>query len=144
MPQRKRYPSAAFRVGEIALLVHAQDVFRGSQQFAVAERVPTKIFRLFNRVVLEERPKRRWRAVVKENEHLAVSRSFETPRSKIEDCCDLFSRQVEPFHDVFYAGSCFEIFEDRSHRHSRATEDPGTAYLSWYALDRGALRPIKR
>jgi len=84
------------------------------------------------------------RAVVKENEHLAVSRSFETPRSKIEDCCDLFSRQVEPFHDVFYAGSCFEIFEDRSHRHSRATEDPGTAYLSWYALDRGALRPIKR
>jgi hypothetical protein len=68
-------------------------------------------FVFFDRVVLEERPKRRWRAMVKENEHLAVSRSFETLRSKIEDCCDLLSRQVEPFHDVFYAGSCFEIFE---------------------------------
>src|ERR1700751_6276330 len=49
-------------------------------------------FVFFDRVVLEERPKRRWRAMVKENEHLAVSRSFETLRSKIEDCCDLLSR----------------------------------------------------
>jgi len=81
--------------------------------------------------------------VVKENEHLAVSGSFETASSKIQDRCDLFSRQVEPFHNVFYAGSCFEIFEDRSDRHARATEDPGTAHLSGYAFDRGALGPIE-
>src|ERR1700722_6992186 len=102
------------------------------------------MLRLFNCVVLEERLERRRCAVVKENEHLAVSRSFETPRSKIQDRCDLFSRQVEPFHNVLYASSCFEIFEDRSHWHSRATENPGAAYLSRYALDRGALGPIKR
>jgi hypothetical protein len=56
----------------------------------------------------------------------------------------MFSRQVEPFHDVFYAGSRFEIFEDRSDRHARATEYPGTAYFSGYAFDCGALGPIER
>jgi hypothetical protein len=59
--------------------------------------------------------------VFKEDEHLSVSGSFETACSKIQDCYDLFPRQVEPFHDVLDAGSRFEIFEDRSNRHARAT-----------------------
>src|SRR5258707_7987679 len=119
-------------------------LFRCSQQFAVAERIPTKIFGLFDCVLLEERPERSWRAVVKENEHLSVSRSFKTACSKIQDCCDLFPCQVEPFHNVLDAGSCFEIFEDRSDRHARATEDPSTAHLSGYAFDRRAFGPIER
>ena len=118
--------------------------FRRSQQFAVAEHIPAKIFGLFDCVVFEERSERCWRTVVKENEHLAVGRSFETACSKIQNRCDLFSRQVEPFHNVFYAGSCFEILEHRRDRHARATEDPGTAYLSGYAFDGGALGPIER
>ena len=118
-------------------------LFRRSQQFAVAERIPTKVFGLFDCVLLEERPERSWRAVVKDNEHLSASRSFKTACSKIQDCCDLFPRQVEPFHNVLDAGSCFEIFEDRSDRHARATEDPSTAHLSGYAFDRGAFGPIE-
>ena len=102
-----------------------------------------KVLGLLNCVVLEERPERCWRAVVKENKHLAVSGSFETARSKIQDHCDLFSRQVEPFQNVFHAGSCFEIFEDGSDRHARATEDSSTAHLSGYAFDRGAFGPIE-
>src|ERR1700733_8376891 len=107
--------------------------------FTVAECIPTKIFGLFDRVVFEEQPKRCRRTVVKEDEHLAMSRSFETTRSKIKNRCELFSRQVEPFRDVFYAGSCFEIFEDCSHRHSRTPKDPGTAHFTRYAFDQGAL-----
>ena len=77
--------------------------------------------------------------MVKENEHLAVNRSRETAGRKIEDRSDLFSRQVEPFHDVFDAGSCFEIFEDRSDGHARTTKDPGTTDSSGDAFNRGAL-----
>jgi hypothetical protein len=110
----------------------------------LAECIPAKIFGLFDFVVFEERLERRRRTVIKKNEHLAVGRSFETARSKIQNHCDLFSRQVEPFHNVFYPGSCFEILEDRSDRHARATEDPSTAYLAGYAFNGGALGPIER
>jgi hypothetical protein len=119
-------------------------IFRRPQQVAVAKRIPAKILGLFDCMVLEERPKRCWRAVVEGNKHLAVSGSFETAGSKLQDRCDLFSGQVEPFHDVLYAGPCFEIFEDRGDWHARATEDPGTAYLPGYAFDRGTLGPIER
>ena len=77
--------------------------------------------------------------MVKENKHLAVRRSFQTARGKVQHRRDLFAGQVEPFDDLFYAGSRFEILENRSDRHPCATEDPRSAYLSGYALDRLAL-----
>ena len=77
--------------------------------------------------------------MVKENKHLAVRWSFQTARSKVQRRRGLFAGQVEPFDDLFYAGSRFEILENRSDRHPCATEDPRSAYLSGYALDRLAL-----
>jgi hypothetical protein len=77
--------------------------------------------------------------MVKENEHLAVRRGFQTARGKVQNLRDLFAGQVEPFHDVFYTGPRFEILENRSDRHPRAAEDPRPAYLSGYALDSRAF-----
>ena len=51
------------------------------------------------------------RAMVKKNEHLAWDGSLGAASGKIEDCCDLFPRQVEPLHDLLHGGSCFEILE---------------------------------
>ena len=82
--------------------------------------------------------------MVKENKHLAVRWSFQTARSKIQHRRDLFAGEVEPFDDLFYTGSRFEILENRSDRHPCTTEDPRPAYLSGYALDSRALSPIQR
>src|SRR5260370_3188870 len=81
----------------------------------------------------------RGRAMVKKNEHLAWDGSLKAARGKIEDCCDLFPRQVEPLHDLLNGGSCFEILEDDGDGHARAAEDPSTAYFSRYAFNRVAL-----
>jgi len=77
--------------------------------------------------------------VVKENKHSAVRWSFQNARGKVQNPRDLVTGQVEPFHDLFYAGPRFEILENRSDRHPRTTEDPRAAYLSGYALDSRAL-----
>jgi len=77
--------------------------------------------------------------VVKENEHPAVRRSFQAARGEVQHRCDLFAGQIEPFDDALYAGSSLEILEDRSDRHTRATEDPRSAYLTGRALDGRAL-----
>jgi hypothetical protein len=102
---------------------------RGSQEFAVAQRIPTKVLRLFDYVILEEWAERGRSAVVKENKHLAVRWSFQTARGKIQHRRDLVAGQVEPFDDLFYAGPRLEIFENRSDRHPCTTEDPRAAYL---------------
>ena len=62
--------------------------------------------------------------MVKENKHLAVLWSFQTARSKVQHRRDLFAGQVEPFDDLFYTGSRFEILENHSDRHPCTTEDP--------------------
>jgi len=77
--------------------------------------------------------------VVKKNEHLAWDGSLEAARGKIEDCCDLFPCQVEPLHDLLNGGTCFEILEDDGGGHASAAEDPGAAYFSRDAFNRGAL-----
>jgi hypothetical protein len=72
-------------VGEILLvadvLVGCQEDFkgcflRGSQEFTVAQCIPTKVFGLFDYAVLEELAERSRSAMVKENKHLAVSWGF--------------------------------------------------------------------
>src|SRR5258708_23935217 len=52
------------------VLIGCQKYFKRSfvrrfQQFAVAQRIPTKVFCLFDRVAGEEKPERRGRAMVK-------------------------------------------------------------------------------
>jgi hypothetical protein len=75
----------------------------------------------------------------REQASLAVRRSFQTARGKVQHRRDLFTGQIEPFDDLFYAGPRFEILENRSDRHPCTTEDPRAAYLSGYALDSRAL-----
>ena len=82
--------------------------------------------------------------MVKENKHLAVRWSFQPARSRVQHRGDLFAGEVEPFDDLFYTGSRFEILENRSDRHPRTTEDPRPTYLSRYALYSRALLPIQR
>jgi hypothetical protein len=53
------------------------------QQFAVAQGVSTKVFRLINGVVRKERLERRRCAVVEKNAHLSANGSFKTAGSKV-------------------------------------------------------------
>jgi len=117
---------------------------RRFQKFTIAQGIPTKVLCLMDGVTLENETKGRGRAVVKKNAHLAMDRSLKAARSKIQDRCDLFPRQVEPLHNLFNGGSRFEILEDDGDGHARAAEDPGTTYLSRDAFDRRTLRPIQR
>jgi hypothetical protein len=51
----------------------------------------------------------------------------------------LLTGEVEPFDDVFYAGPCLKVLENRSDRHPRTAEDPRPAHFSGYALNSRAL-----
>src|SRR6516164_6935440 len=63
---------------------------------------------------------------------------------KLDNSFNLLAVQpLKPFHDAVDVGSGFQIFKDAGDRHP-GTADPGTAYLSWNAFDRGALGPIQR
>jgi hypothetical protein len=75
--------------------------FRRSREFSVAQRIPTKVFRLFDCMVSEKRAEWSRSAVGEENEHLAARLSFQATRGKVQHRSDLIPGQVEPLGDIF-------------------------------------------
>jgi hypothetical protein len=82
--------------------------------------------------------------MVEKNEHLAWDGNLEAACGKIEDGCDLFTRQIEPLHDLFNSGSRFEILEDNGNGHASAAEDqapltlPGMLWTAGHCDQSGA------
>src|ERR1039457_2676131 len=66
-------------------------------------------------------------------------RRVKAPRRKFDHGYNLFTRQMEPLHNLVDRGAHFKIVKDDGNRGPRVPEDPGTAALAGDALHGGAL-----
>jgi len=144
----KGYP-AAFKVLLVAHVLvggykHVKTGLLGSgQQVAVAQRIPSPVFRLRDYVAGQGPRDALRRHMVKENEHSRGDRRVEAPGGELKHGVDLFPRDIELLNDLFYGGSGFEVLEHGGHGHAGVLEHPCAAQSAGNAFDGGALGPIE-
>ena len=86
-------------------------LFGAGTQVAVAQRIPSPVFRLRDCVAGQGPRDALRRHMVKENEHSrrGGDRRVEAPGGELKHGVDLFPRNIELLNDLVYAGSSFEV-----------------------------------
>src|SRR5271165_2721188 len=69
-------------------------------------------------------------------------RSVQAPRREFDHRDNLFTRQMEPIHNLADRGSHFQVVKDDGNRRPRVPEHPCSAAFPGNAFDSGTLGPI--
>jgi hypothetical protein len=145
--QNRHAPSAQILLILKILIRRDKDVEARSlgsfDERAVLEIVPAAFERRLNAMLAERPPKRRWRALVKQN-FQGSGRNGQALARVRQHRVDLRAcNPGKPLEKIRDRGTPFEVLEERADGNARATEQPLATDLSGDALNSGAQAPVE-